>query len=277
MSGLGGKGLAERHFVLRSYDNRVRQTSRSPFLYENWRKLREQMTTIVNIVDEGRGDEEIMRFRDAKYYEQYTLFRDDGVRCQVKVIAVPFIEGEHHCTRISQALSITKELEELHRAGFVHGDIRALNIVFQKNGDAEFIDFDFGGKEGIVNYPPGYVDILDDGIRKFKWDMGQKMEDIQIIQQHDVEALCHVLGVLHRLPMEASDKQIRARNDLQEADSLKEMRECLEKMKGGKHDVNLLPSKNFQIYLDEYNERKGKQKTMEGETVTPDRITKTQR
>jgi len=71
----------------------------------------------------GRGDEEIMRFRDAKYYEQYTLFHDDGVRCQVKVIAVPFIEGEHHCTRVSQALSIIEEHMVLHAAGFVHGDI----------------------------------------------------------------------------------------------------------------------------------------------------------
>jgi len=204
-----------RHFVLRSYDNRVHQTSRSPFLYEEWGKLRVQTTMVVNIVNEGRGDEEIMRFRDAKYYKQPTLFRNDGVQCQVKVIAIPFVEGKHHCLSVSQALSIVKELDNMQKLGFVHGDIRAFNIVFKKeDGDAEFIDFDFGGEEGDVNYPPGYVGALGDGMRIFRRDVSQRMEDSQQIEKyHDISALRYVLGILHQLSREASDKQICARID----------------------------------------------------------------
>ena len=71
--------------------------------------------------------------------------------------------------------------------------------------------------------------------------------------QHDAEALCHVLDLLQKLPMEPSDKTKRARGDLQKA-TLKEMGECLEKMKGGPHDVNLLSSKTFQISFNDFNE-----------------------
>jgi len=51
--------------------------------------------------------------------------------------------------------------------------------------------------------------------------MDRKMKDTQILQQHDVDALCHVLGVLHKLSREASDKQKSTSSDLQQATSLK--------------------------------------------------------
>jgi len=47
---------------------------------------------------------------------------------------------------------IRKALETLHKAGFVFGDLRHPNIMFQ--GDkALFIDFDWSGPAGKVLYP----------------------------------------------------------------------------------------------------------------------------
>jgi hypothetical protein len=45
-------------------------------------------------------------------------------------------------------------LKKLHSDGLVHGDIRGYNTI---NGQdhSYLIDFDFGGKEKVVKYPPG--------------------------------------------------------------------------------------------------------------------------
>ena len=107
-------------------------------------------------------------------------------------IAVDFIPGVHYFENIHQVSSIVKKLSQLHYAGYVHGDIRALNLAVQGN-TAEFIDFDFCGLENEVKYPPGYNRCLDDGLCEGKAN--------QWITRHDdFMAIQSILDHLHRLP-----------------------------------------------------------------------------
>jgi serine/threonine protein kinase len=103
----------------------------------------------------------------------------------LKVIAVPFIEGSHCPQSKEQLLGVANYLKKMHDVGFVHGDIRLLNIVFtEKADDSQFIDFDFGGKvdDNSPVYPPGYNEILRDRER-----IGIANEPIK--KWHDVYAL----------------------------------------------------------------------------------------
>jgi len=50
---------------------------------------------------------------------------------------------------------ILEKLGALHQAGFVHGDVRDINVMVKSDGEAEFIlvDFDWSGRIGEVFYP----------------------------------------------------------------------------------------------------------------------------
>jgi hypothetical protein len=83
---------------------------------------------------------------------------------------------------------IIKHLKELHKQDYVHGDIRAYNMVLKyeaRSAESDqvegahrddsrdenkgwLIDFDYGGKHGEVEYPKGYRHLLDDGKRPGK-------------------------------------------------------------------------------------------------------------
>jgi hypothetical protein len=50
-------------------------------------------------------------------------------------------------------------VHQLHEGGFVHGDIREINMKFRKESDIGYegvmlLDFDWAGIEGEVCYPP---------------------------------------------------------------------------------------------------------------------------
>ena len=56
--------------------------------------------------------------------------------------------------------AVQQALVELHREGFVHGDLREANIMVKRDGvdseglhDIILVDFDWAGKEGSVRYP----------------------------------------------------------------------------------------------------------------------------
>jgi hypothetical protein len=109
------------------------------------------------------------------------------------VIATPYREGRHYAKTQAEFVPIISELEKLHQAGFVHGDIRGFNTVFT---DAEnhdwLIDIDFGGKEHEARtvYPEGYKQHLHDGKR-----IGR--EGKQIEKWHDFYALGHLFFGVH--------------------------------------------------------------------------------
>ena len=87
---------------------------------------------------------------------------------QLLVIATPFRKGLHFAKFPTDFLPIIAHLQKLHKAGYVHGDIRAYNTVFseQKGGPGFLIDFDFSGKKGNAFYPKGYNPLLPDGYRR---------------------------------------------------------------------------------------------------------------
>ena len=113
-----------------------------------------------------------MQFGD--YVENYIedidwLWKYQG---RLLVISTPYHEGVHIATRPNHFLPIIDHLEQLHSQGFVHGDIRAYNMVLQYDTTKPetpdkgwLIDFDYGGVHDMVVYPKGYKDILHDGDR----------------------------------------------------------------------------------------------------------------
>jgi hypothetical protein len=107
---------------------------------------------------------------------------------ELVVISIPYVDGEHFASNVGDFIPIVEFLQRLHDNGFVHGDIRCFNIIFGKC----LIDFDYGGVEGSVRYPKGYVKELRDGYR-----IGEEEE--VITTWHDWYALLQVILEFHRL------------------------------------------------------------------------------
>ena len=96
---------------------------------------------------------------------------------ELQVISTTYYDGVHYATHPLHFLPIINHLESLHSQGFVHGDIRAYNMVLPRDAananagiedEGWLIDFDYGGKANIVAYPKGYKPVLADGDRPGK-------------------------------------------------------------------------------------------------------------
>jgi hypothetical protein len=119
--------------VYRAYDSRPWPIARSSSVYDS--KLFVIPRVLHEIVDKKPDA--------VNQVEGYRIF---DFRGKLKVIAVPFIEGSHCPQSKEQLVVVTKYLKKMHDNGFVHGDIRLLNIVFTENPeDSQLIDFDFWG------------------------------------------------------------------------------------------------------------------------------------
>lgn len=78
------------------------------------------------------------------------------------MVIMDLLEGYkmlHQCAPLQPSVlqAMEKELQVLHEAGYVHGDIRDTNIMASENDPKKFmfIDFDWAGKVGEVRYPVG--------------------------------------------------------------------------------------------------------------------------
>ncbi|KAG7357994.1 hypothetical protein IV203_014581 [Nitzschia inconspicua] len=180
--------------VLRCYDNRTWKTDRNPEVY---------LSGVV-------GDVEVI-FGDTNFGNHYVDATEppnqfeqlwNGSSQDLLVIAVPYRHGRHYAKSPAEFLPIVDQLQALHRAGFVHGDIRGYNTVFKDDKEGWLIDFDFGGKINMQTYPKGYNRNLDDGRR-----LGYE-GDI-ITKYHDWFALGKLMFSIHYLPFNAeySEKQ----------------------------------------------------------------------
>jgi len=247
-------------YVLRAYDNRVRQTSRSPAVYHNWDKIKETTKVVARWNEEGNSSNHTIEFRDERYSQQSIIFRSDGKCGKVEVIAVPFIPGRHTCSSIGEALYLVRFLNEMHAAGFVHGDIRGLNAVFAGEETA-LIDHDFGGLEGSVTYPPEYATVLGDG--------GRHIGTAKLVsKQLDVKALRYVLAHIHTL--EASDPspdEMAASFKLPKADSLQEIEGILQKLEKWKIE----PTEEYGGFIPNARNNREKQ-TLEGDVISPNKL-----
>jgi hypothetical protein len=109
------------------------------------------------------------------------------------VVATKYHKGRHWTKSFSECIGVVRALERLHKAGFVHGDIRAFNIIF---GAGELIDVDFGGRvnlnDGTPKYPTGYKRVLPDGRRLGKPGNSISMRD-------DWCALMDVMTLFHEI------------------------------------------------------------------------------
>ena len=84
----------------------------------------------------------------------------------VNILSYPFIPGSHSPPTSAQLRAVLRSVISLHKAGYVHGDIRASNIVFcPSSGSSQLIDFDYCGEEGKARYPPFFNPIISDGKR----------------------------------------------------------------------------------------------------------------
>jgi serine/threonine protein kinase len=137
-------------------------------------------------------------------------------RGQLLVISTPYLTGKHYATSPLQLLALVFELEQLHRQGYVHGDIRGFNVVFQegatdrlnptfdRQGEAinvdwqgfrgHLIDYDFAGTKGVetTKYPAGYQMALEDAHR-----LGESGNPI--VEEHEWLAIAWILFRLHSL------------------------------------------------------------------------------
>mmetsp|Transcript_20250 Transcript_20250/g.48247 ORF Transcript_20250/g.48247 Transcript_20250/m.48247 type:complete len:737 (+) Transcript_20250:165-2375(+) len=244
--------------VLRAYDNRVRSTPRSPNVYLNLPELQEVTVPVLRFVD-ADGSSPGLNFEehpDGGYDGKWSMLfnTEKNISGQVQVIAVPFHEGSHICKDLKQAYRMALALKRLHDQGFVHGDIRGCNCIFDDE-KCTLIDFDFGGLAEKVSYPIGYTACLPDGYRP-----EETKKCIPITKHHDFQSLVDLLFRKHMLQLdrvlallesagndEKKKQQICKLNDCQ-CTSLDEFVSCLK----AAHDLNnvcLKPIENYQKFI----------------------------
>ena len=138
--------------MLRCYDNRIRQTDRCTTIYENSHEIflndkqKRQMVCPTHVYADKKPKQSITFSRT--YIEDF-IWTFNGT---LKIIEVPFVDGDHRPRKVGDFLPIIEELTQLHRKSFVHGDIRLFNMVFSDEG-GPLIDFDFGGECCKQKYP----------------------------------------------------------------------------------------------------------------------------
>jgi len=93
--------------------------------------------------------------------------------------------------------SLKALVDEFHRKGFVHGDLRLANFVFTKSDNPRrvlLVDFDWGGKDGEVVFPH----------ERLNEELGvpnNHLRDRQITKDHDRRCLSKVLQTLSWHPL----------------------------------------------------------------------------
>lgn len=205
--------------VYRCYDNRLRCTERRPDVYETF--LQEDQHVVLHVTDTAVPSEAhpfgqpMPQSYIDKYNGEMMKAKQDWLwnfKGQLKVIATPYHKGMHYATKPNQYLPIVNYLEQMHDLGYVHGDIRAYNMVLNYEDDENpkgwLIDFDFGGL--IANfpmYPSGYVKALGDGFRRgepggtitFEDDwyaLGQVIFKCYRLQHKNISSVAEQLGRL---------------------------------------------------------------------------------
>jgi hypothetical protein len=180
--------------VLRSYDSRFRPTERSPHIY-----LHAHQDIVGGKVLEIAKFPTTFDTTKFKYIDTKGMsFWESGMQegRGLLIIATPYRKGGHVAKSPTSFLPIIEHLHSLHKAGLVHGDIRAFNTVFDKQEPDKkedcgcLIDFDYGGVIGQTNYPKGYQARLADGYR-----IGEEKKPIE--KWHDWYALGRLMFGVH--------------------------------------------------------------------------------
>jgi hypothetical protein len=198
----------DRHQVLRSYDSRVRPTNRSPEIYRDTQCQDIVGGEVTVVLEVPAGNEETDKETDVETAnkcssnEEDTFWVDSSER-RLLIIGIPYKKGSHWAKKPKDFIPIIEQLQKLHDAGYVHGDIRAFNMVFA-GSHGGLIDFDFGGKAEEKTYPEGYRKYLADGRRIGSGEsrIGSSKDedpDNKLAFWHDWYALGHVIFSIHTL------------------------------------------------------------------------------
>ena len=102
----------------------------------------------------------IKHFDHFKEAETLKLSNDE----RLSMLRYPYIPNGncHEPRNLKHFTGVLRCLKELHRMGYVHGDVRNENIVFTKD-DSFLIDFDLARKENLQSrYPVGYTTTFEE-------------------------------------------------------------------------------------------------------------------
>ena len=106
---------------------------------------------------------------------------------KVSYIEYKYYNGGHQPVALRQFRNILCMLHKLHVQGYVHGDIRPSNLVFDQHGrDGYLIDYDLVGRDQQDFYPVGYY--YSEAIRHEDARAGRQMQ-----QSHDRHSLALIL------------------------------------------------------------------------------------
>jgi hypothetical protein len=181
------------HQVIRIYDTRFRECQRSPHVY----LALDEGTIILKL----QSNDNATSKRDPCYGEDD--FWTWSNKKLVRFMEVEYRKGIHSASRPTHFLPIIAHLQYLHARGFVHGDIRAFNTVFDYDKDDDskiprgrLIDLDFSGRDGKATYPDGYKQSLVDGTR-----IGNGETSVAHVLQmwHDWYAMGRLIFDIHKL------------------------------------------------------------------------------
>ena len=220
-------------------------------MYHQYKKLKNDTRSVVKLCDDGDSSKEILEFGHVSGKgEVHSMIFSAGSSSklgQVEVISVPFYQGCHECKNIRQAITLIEWFIELHGKGFVHGDIRAFNLVFSDDGSKP-IDFDFGGAIDKTKFPPGYVEELKDGRRSLRAPCEL------ITPEHDLFALKYVLLILHtiEIPKFLNNDQKMSffplKDSLNSSKTMRELLSIFEKLSKISEDSIIIPMKANEYY-----------------------------
>ena len=139
-----------------------------------------------------------------KYFDSEDLVRRSNVRVmgiagvvvqeqfmttdrRLSYIEYDFYDGGHQPVALRQFRNILCMLHKLHINGYVHGDVRPANLVFDRHGhDGYLIDYDLVGKDQQDCYPLGYF--YSEEIRHRAARATEKMH-----QSHDRHSLALIM------------------------------------------------------------------------------------
>ena len=214
--------------MFRSYDSRFQPSDQRPDLYFEPNVVIGETAPIARSILKMDDEHVALDFGASHSFESVQSEMDWlwTFQGKVLVISTPYLDGVHYAMRSHHFLPIIDHLEHLHSHGFVHGDIRAYNMILQydtsttspksdqggassKSCKGWLIDFDLGGKQGVVSHPKGYEGLLNDGHRP-----GREGNRITIMD--DWKALIglifhtHVFLLLEGAQFTATDEQMRA-------------------------------------------------------------------
>ncbi|KIO01674.1 hypothetical protein M404DRAFT_722430 [Pisolithus tinctorius Marx 270] len=107
---------------------------------------------------------------------------------------------------------IRTHLDELHQHGYVHGDVRSMNIMVLESDMTEFmfIDFDWAGKIGEVRYPLN--------VNREIWRPSGVFDWAPIEAKHDMAMLKHIIASFDKGDKRREDDQTQS-EDVDERES----------------------------------------------------------